>query len=809
MFKNYLKIAIRNLAKHKGFTAINIAGLSIGIVCCLLILLYVRHELSYDRYFEKSNRIYRIAFSGSFGGEPLDYAAVAAPTAQALLDDYSEVEAVTRLYTLDPRRTRVQNGDKTFVETGIVYADSSVFDVFSIPLLIGDPTTVLSEPNTIVISQSMAEKYFGERDPLGEILSIDSATDYLVTGVFSEIPANTHFHFDFFAALATLEDSRDPWWLNNMTFRTYLVVREGAEPADLEAKFPRMIDKYCAPMLERLGNRSFAEMKRDGLQLRYYLQPVTDIHLFSDLAYELEPNGDNQYVYIFSAVAIIILLIACINFMNLSTARSSIRAKEVGIRKVVGSFRRQLVTQFLAESVLLSIVALLVALVLMWLALPFFNQLAGTPLSALDAGSGLIGLALVAAVVFVGLAAGSYPAIVLSALKPIKVLKQAFASDTRSRWMRSGLVVFQFAISITLIIGAVFVYKQLSFIHQKKLGFNRDLVLVVHDVYLLGHQIESFKNELLSAPAIVSATVSSYLPVTSERTEDVMHPDGAYQESGTAMQKWRVDFDYVTTMGMEIVEGRDFSRAYATDSTAIIVNEAAVRHFGWEDPIGKEISDLASVDPHVYDYFPVIGVVEDFHFESLRDYISPLVLFIGASTDYVSIRLRTKDIHNVIEGIEEVWRTFLPGQLFEYSFLDERYTVMYRAEQRVVTIFSIFAALAIFVGCLGLLGLAAHTAERRTKEIGIRKIMGASFAEIVFLLSRSLVKWVILANVIAWPAAYLLMNRWLEDFAYRVGISWEVFFMSGVAALLIAWLTVSFQAVQAARTNPVKVLKYE
>jgi putative ABC transport system permease protein len=544
-------------------------------------------------------------------------------------------------------------------------------------------------------------------------------------------------------------------------------------------------------------------MKGQGMRLEYYLQPLAAIHLHSDLSDELEANGDIKTVAIISAIAFFILVISCVNFMNLSTARAANRSKEVGIRKVAGAFRSQLVSQFLAESVILSLFSLLMALIMVQFTLPYFNSLTGKELSADYFTHGMTGpLAILGIVVFVGLLAGSYPAFFLSALGPIAVLKQKSSPGSRGRRMRGGLVIFQFAVSAVLIIGTATVYKQLNFIQNKKLGFQKEQVLVVHDAFILKSQVNSFKNELLRNPEILSATISGYLPVTSQRTEDIVSPEGNLRDKGAVIQRWLVDYDYVKTMGMEIVRGRDFSREYTTDSTAVILNEAAANYFGWDDPIGK------SIEKNDVDY-RVIGVVKDFHFESLRERISPLVLFAGSSTDFLSIRLKTENLPRTLRWIEEKWNAFAAGQPFEYSFLDERFQGMYRAEQKTRNIFGTFAALAVFIGCLGLFGLASYMAEQRTKEIGIRKVLGSSVPGIVFFLSKEFIKWVMIALLIAAPVSYLVMTAWLRDFAYRIDIGWEVFFIAGGMILFISLLTVCSQSVRAALADPVDSLRYE
>lgn len=805
MIHNYLKIALRNLLRYKFYSMINVIGLAVGIACCLLILLYIQHELSYDRYHEKADRIYRLAVSLNFGGTEGEIATVGAPAAAALVNDYPEVLDATRFQSTG--NWYIRYGETTFKETRLVYADANVFDVFTIPLLQGDPKTALAEPNTIVISETMADKYFGTDDPLGKTLNLDATTDYEVTGVFREIPSNTHFHYDFFASLATIEERLPPIWLS-MNWNTYLVLREGADPTALEAKFPEMAKKYCGPEFERFVSASWEEVMESGGRLDFYLQPVTKIHLHSDLLGELEPNSDIKYVYIFSVIAFFILVIACINFMNLSTARSANRAREVGIRKVVGSLRSQLVRQFLAESVVLSVIALFIALLLVGLALSRFNDLAGKELSIRSLTDPVILFAFFLMIVFIGLIAGSYPAFFLSSFKPVAVLREKLGSGMRGRWMRRALVVFQFTMSIVLIIGTIVVFKQLKYVQNSKLGFDKEQVFILHDAFILRSQVESFKNEVLQNPEIVSATVTGYLPVTSDRSLNAVIPEGK-QEETTPIQTWWVDFDYVKTLGLEIVEGRDFSRTFSTDSSAVIINEAAVIHFGWDEPLGKTIGSFVAVDEPVVANYTVIGVVRDFHYETLRNQIGPLAMFIDRSTGLISFRLKTENLSEIIRFIEDKWNAFLPGQPLEYSFLDDRFDEMYRAEQRIGRIFGIFAALAIFVGCLGLFGLAAFTAEQRTKEIGIRKVLGASISGIVLLMSKEFFTWVVVANIVAWPIAWVVMRRWLQDFAYRTSITVWTFALSAILALVVAMLTVSYQAIKAARTNPVDSLKYE
>ena len=582
-----------------------------------------------------------------------------------------------------------------------------------------------------------------------------------------------------------------------------------ADPKSLEAKFPEIIKKYMAPQLEKLIGQSYDKMIASGnLVMEFSLQPLQRIHLHSDLMAELEPNSDSKYVYIFSAIALFLLVIASINFMNLSTARSAGRAREVGIRKVVGSQRSQLVRQFLSESMILSIISMLLALVLVKLALPSFNNLSGKALTFANFYHWEMILAAIAVTFLTGFLAGLYPAFI-SAFQPIKVLKGQLKSGVKSGWLRSGLVVFQFTASIILIIGTVVVMSQLNYIRNKKLGYNKEHVLILNNAYLLGNQAEAFKSEMLTHSQFTNATISSYLPVPSNRNDSAVFPEGQVaNKNSTTLQNWVVDYDYIKTLGMKIIEGRDFSREFATDKSAVIINQQTAKQFGWQEPLGKHLSRIISNKGDMKSY-TVIGVVEDFHFDSLRNTIGPLIMYLGEDNLLISFRINTRDISGTTALLRDTWNKFLPGQPFEYFFLDARFYATYKAEQQLGRIFGIFAVLAIFVGCLGLFGLAAFIAEQRTKEIGIRKVLGASVSNIIRLLSKEFVLLVAAANVIAWPVAYLIMNQWLKDFAYRTSLNFFMFLAAGAAALIIALLTISYQAIKAALSNPVKSLKYE
>jgi putative ABC transport system permease protein len=807
MLKNYIKTAVRNLLKRKGYSLINIVGLAIGMASCLLILMFVNDELNYDAFNEKADRIHRVAGSFFWGGRSFDLAVAPAPTAQVMIDEFPEVENAVRFRQRG--RYIFRYGDNIYREMRVSYVDSSFFDIFSIPLLKGNPATALVDPNTLILSENTAQKYFGGENPVGKTLRLNDQTDYMVSGVFEEIPGNSHFHFDVFISMESLKESKSKIWMNQ-NFQTYILLHEGADAAAVEAKFPDMLLKYMGPQIETFMGKSMEKLMEDNeLSGEFYLQPLQGIHLHSDLIAEMEPTSDIKYVYIFTAIALSILIIAAINYMNLSTARSAGRACEVGIRKVLGSFRAQLIRQFLAESMMLCLVSLVIALGLVRFALPFFNGLSGKVLSMSALGNSTMLGVLVLVAIFVGILAGSYSALLLSAYQPVNVLKGQLKTGAKTGWFRSGLVVFQFAASIILIIGTLVVYSQLDYIQSKKLGYEKEQVIILNNTYLLGDQAEIFKNQMLTYPQIVNASVSDYLPVPSNNNNSAVIPDGDRDSKlATSMQNWIVDYDYISTLGMKIVDGRDFSREFSTDTKATIINQAAAKQFDWAQPVGRRVGRGVSNkgDIELYD---VIGVVEDFHFQTLKETIGPLVMFLGNSNGNISFRFETEDISGTIGLLQKEWKKFLPYQPFEYRFLDERFADMYQAEQRIGRIFGVFAGFAIFIGCLGLFALAAFTAEQRTKEIGIRKVLGATAPNIVRLLTKEFVILISVANVIAWPVAFLVMRGWLKDFSYRIPLSVWMFVGAGTLTLFVAMLTVSFQAIKAALADPATSLRYE
>jgi putative ABC transport system permease protein len=819
MIRNYLKIALRNLSRQRFYSFINISGLALGVAACLLIVLYVTHELSYDQYHAKADRIYRVNGEIKFAGNHYQLACAPAPLGEALVNEFPEIETAVRFRSRGTYLVKRENATESFREDKVIWTDSSFFKIFSVPVLQGNANTALKEPNTIAISRSAAEKYFKNEIALGQTLMMDNRWPFKVTAVFEDMPTTGHFKFDFMMSLAGLDEAKSVNFLSN-NFNTYILLRKNADAKALEAKFPQMVVKYVGPQAAQLLGGEFTMEKfiAGGNKLEYTLMPISDIHLHSDLTAELGPNSDITYVYLFSAVAVFILFIACINFMNLSTARSANRAKEVGVRKVMGSMRSHLVRQFLTESILVTMFAFVLAIGLAYLALPFFNMLSQLDLS-LPINSINFYLVILVAALAVGLLSGLYPSFFLSAFQPVKVLKGQLALGSKSGVVRGALVVFQFCISIFLIIGTFTVQSQLNYIQNKKVGFNKDQVIMINDAYSLADNKQAFKNEVLKNNFISSGTISGYIPVSGGWRNDNTHwPEGSSptQENMVGMQCWYVDHDYLKTMGMNIIQGRAFSQDYPSDSTAVILNQTAVQHFRLgNDPIGKKIATFAgqnadgTIDQNKHVFFTVIGVVEDFHFESLKQNIDPLGFFIGDSPGYASFRFEAKNTQDVITAIEASWKKLAPGQPFQYSFLDESFGRMYASEQRLGKIFAGFAGLAIIIACLGLFALTAFTAEQRTKEIGIRKVLGASVASIIVLLSKEFGKLILIAFVISVPLAWFAVDWWLKNYTYKVEVGVFVYATAGFFAFIVAWLTMGYQSIKAASSNPVNSLRNE
>ena len=809
MLLNYLKVALRSLWKTKGFTAINIIGLATGLGVCLLIALYVLDELSYDKYNPKADRIYRLDAEIYFNNTLFNAATSPKPLPVTLVKEYPQVEQMVRIsYFNSESDIMIKKGSEWVQDHRLAFADSTFFQVFPIPLVAGDPATALKEPHSIVIDETAARRYFNSTDVVGKTLELQGNTLCKVTGVYKNIPTASHFHFSFIRPL------RDTWmgdehrWLSN-NVASYILVRPGTKRTVLQSRVDATINTYLSRELQDILHISSRDMQQQGSYFRYHLMPLEDIHLHSDKSYEFEPNGNINDVYVFSCIAILILVIACVNFMNLSTARSANRAKEVGIRKVAGSTRGHLIAQFLMESMLLSLFSLLLAIGIALALLPLFNPLAGKELYMGAIFSPRLFLVLLGLTILVGCLAGSYPAFYLSSFQPILVLKGKIASGFKSSWLRSSLVVFQFFISIGLIIGTIVIHDQLSYIRNRRVGYDRDQVLIIHNAFSAGDGMKSFCKELPKLSGVADATLSGDMP-----TQGGGYNQNAWwrspvmsAQSTVVLTNLYIDDQYIPTLGMQMVKGRNFSPNYPTDTMGVILNESAIALLGWKDPLKERLYQPDdSMRPRA---FPVIGVVKDFNFSSMHDKIGPVVMTLADNRRNLAIRLRPGDIHSSVSKIETKWREFANGVPFNYTFMDDDFNKLYHAEAQTGELFVAFAAFAILIACLGLFGLVTYATEQRTKEIGIRKVLGARVTRIVALLSRDFARLVLIAALIAFPVAWWAMHKWLQSFTYRTDINWWIFPLAGAAAFLIAMATMCFQTIRAALANPVTSLRSE
>ncbi|MES2277632.1 MAG: ABC transporter permease [Bacteroidota bacterium] len=796
MIKNYIKTAYRSLKKNKGFTAINVLGLSVGLATCLLIVFYVVDELSYDKYNTKADRIYRITETANLNANTQSYAGAEKPWME-FIKSFPEVEKtasfipVSTLF-LSPQKFFVRKGLNNLQEKNIVYTQSGIFDVFTLPAISGKPD--LNEPHTAVITESTAKKYFNKADAVGQVLTINDTSQYKVTAVIKDIPAQSHFNFDFFLSYSSIPEYKAGGW-GYGGVHTYVLLKPGANL------------KRIQDQMQAIAYKNYpASMHSNGNYLFYTLTPLLDLHLRSNSLYELMEKGNIQYVYIFSLIAAFILLIACVNFMNLSTARSSSRAKEVGVRKVLGSARKYLVAQFLTESILITLVSTIIAVVLAWLLMPIFNQMAFKQLAFTPNAMVWLIPSLIVVVLVIGLLAGSYPAFFLSAFQPIQVLKGKLAAGFKGGLLRSFLVVFQFSISIFLIVGTLVIYNQLNYIHNKSLGFNRDQMLVIKNTNMLGKQAKLLKHEVKQLPGVINATMSTYLPTGDERNVTGLFPQLPIDIKQDVLSDfWPVDEDYINTLGIKLIAGRNFSNQLASDSSGIIVNEAFVKRFGFKDPLNKTVYRFS----FGLQAYHIVGVVKDFNFSSLRDVVKPVALVYNEDRGAITAKVNTASLTALMSQIKDKWKDLSPSQQFSYSFMDQDFDATYRSEQRVGQLFISFSTLAILIACLGLFGLAAYAAEQRNKEIGIRKVLGASVSTIVSMLSMDFIKLVFISILIASPIAWLVMSKWLQDFAYRVNIQWWILAVAGGIAVLIAFVTISFQSIKAAIANPVDSLRSE
>jgi putative ABC transport system permease protein len=810
MFRNYFKTAIRNLYKNKGFSAINIIGLACGLATCLLIILYVADELNYDHYNKKLSQIYRVDADIQFGGHHFDLASSPDPLGAALKSNFPQVKQYVRLR--DHGGFLVKKGNQNIQEDRVILSDSTLFDVFTLPMLAGDVHTALVNPNSVVLTESMAKKYFPKTettDVVGKTLTVNDTSLYKITGVVKDLPKESHFHYDFFVSIyGQLSPYEINQWTSN-NFNTYIVLDKNANSKKFASQLDDFVMKYVEPLFKTM-NITKEEFKKQGNYLHYNLIPLSRIHLYSHKDSELEANGNIQYVYIFSVIAFFILLIACVNFMNLSTARSSGRAKEVGVRKVLGSLRKNLITQFLTESMLISFISMILALAIAALLLPYFNTLSGKELTTQAFFSSWLLPSLLLLVIIVGLLAGIYPAFYLSSFKPVAVLKGKIAAGFKTGWLRSGLVVFQFAISIFLIIGTLVIYSQLNYIHNKNIGYDRGHVLIIKNTDALGNEAKVFKDEVLKLSGVQNATMTGFLPTAGWRSDSPLFPTPTTDtKNAISTQIWRIDENYIPTLGMKMEQGRNFSKDFPTDSSGIIINEAFAKLIGFRDAVNKPLYYMNNFPSTDFTKYHVIGVVRDFNFNSLHDVVTPLVFLLQPQNGSIAFSVNTANIGNLISSIQQIYKRAAPGQPFRYSFMDADFNKTYQAEQKMVGLSITFSILAILIACLGLFGLITYAATQRTKEIGIRKVLGASISNVVTMLSKDFLKLVLIAALIAFPVGWWAMNKWLQSFAYRIHVSWWIFLIAGITAILIALITVSFQAIKAAVANPVESLRTE
>jgi len=800
MIRNYIKTAFRSLMKNKGFTILNVLGLSVGLATCLLIVFYVVDECSYDRYNVNANRIYRITENARLNGNEGSYAGTEKPLMDAL-KVFPQIEKMARIFPKDDLfitkpKFSVRKGNNNIPETNVAFAESNLFDVFTLPMIDGNPATSLTEPHSAVITEGTARKYFNRTNVVGQTLTINDTSFYKITGVIKNIPAQSHFNYDFLLSYSSIPESHAGGW-GYSGVHNYLLLKPGTDVKGLEDQILKV---------ELKNSYSPSTWKTGTNYLKIILTPLLDIHLRSTSQYELSEGGNIQYVYIFSLIAIFILLIACVNFMNLSTARSANRAKEVGVRKVLGSARKYLIAQFLTESILVTLVSTIIAVGLAYLALPLFNQMAAKHLTFTMHSLSWLLPSLVVVVLVIGFLAGSYPAFFLSSFQPIEVLKGKISTGLKAGFLRSFLVVFQFSISIFLIIGTLVIYNQLNYIHTKSLGYNRSQMLVIKNVNVLGKQAKIFKQEVKQMPGVMSATMSTYLPTSEERNTTGLFPALPIDiKQDVLTDFWPVDEDYINTLSLKLISGRNFSNQLASDSSAAIVNEAFVRKFGQKDPLNK----IFYRDTYGIQKYHIIGVIKDFHYSSLRDEIKPLAFYFDEDRGSITARVNTAKLPLLMAKLQDRWKDLSPNNSFTYSFMDQDFDAAYRSEQRIGTIFISFTSLAIAIACLGLFGLAAYAAEQRNKEIGIRKVLGASVSTIVSMLSMDFIKLVIISILIASPVAWWAMNKWLQGFAYRVNIQWWILASAGLIAILIAFVTISFQSIRAAIANPVDSLRSE
>jgi len=808
MIKNFFINAYRNMRKQGGYVLLNVGGLAIGLTSFLFISLYVINELSYDRFHKNYQNIYSLKVVGRMAGGVLDQAVTAAPMAQAMLKDYPEVLAATRVTRMGAWLIRF--GENKFNEDGVLFADSTFLSVLDFKLLKGDPKTALVRPRSMVLTQKYAKKYFGNQDPMGQKMIVEADTIlYTVTGVVQDVPDNSHMKFDMLASMSTYPgNANSQQWVSH-NFFTYIVVKDRTDPAKLQEKFQGMVTKYVGPQIQQILGYSIDDFKKAGNDFRYVLEPLKDLHLKGATQYGLEPMGSLSTVYIFAVIAILILIVAVINYVNLATAKSAGRAKEVGVRKVVGAYKSGLISQFLGESVIIVTLATILAVILVYALTPSFNQLIGKQLSVgiFDNISGvgiLIGLVLI-----VGISAGFYPAFVLASYNPVEVLKGTMSPGSMSKRLRGLLVIFQFTVSIVIIIGSITVYNQLNYMTKKDLGFNKENMIIIRRPDAFWQQIESFRNQLLQIPGVDKVGFSRQVPGTNFNNNAFFNDEDPEKKT-YLLEQAQVSFDYPQALGVQLIDGRFFSREYSTDSTAILLNETAVKSLGLKDPVGKFV--LQPRGPQQFQKLKIIGVMKDFNITSMHKAIEPVCFTVmggGGGDQYATVRLTGINIKATIKAIEDKWQNFTTQQPFQYDFFTDTWNNLYSSEMKTGKIFILFSVLAILIACLGLIGLVTYITNKRTKEIGIRKTYGASITIVLGLLSKEVLALILISSLIAYPLAFFGSKYWLEGFASKVNVSPLIYLFATLVVVIIGWLSISYQTIKAAGQNPAKALRID
>lgn len=808
MIRNFFKTAFRNLLRQKAYSLINLVGLSVGIASFVIILVYVQHEFSYDKFFENSDRIYRVGLKYNIDGIEFYSALDPVPLAEGLKQEFPEIEALTRLYNkfFSGGYSFVKYEEKQFREEKIFWADSTVFDVLGIKLIKGNSKEALVNTNSVVLTQETATRYFGDEDPIGKMLTFDDGFIYNVTGIAEAFPVNAHIHFDMLASIHTNQRlMRHPDWIDVKNY-VYILLKEGATIDQIEKQMPEFQEKYLEPEIKYITKLNYKEFVKKGNEFNFLFERVTDIHLKTILDSNSEQQSDIKRVIVFAIIGFIILLVACINFINLTTAVATQRAKEVGIRKVIGSTKRLMIFQFFIETGFMTLISALLSFFIIEQFLPVFNNILNLKLSLFLIHRWYFIPLTILLIIFVSFLAGFYPSVVLASFKPVEVIKGKFTSGKTSRNFRFLLVVVQYCMSVLLIIGALVIYFQLDYMQKKSLGFDSENLLVIQRPNRLRNEAKVFKDIVDKSPYIINSTFSYGAPQLVVETM-VYFTKGKDTEESFTVVRYPTDFDFIDTYGLEFVKGRKLDKIFSTDSTAVVLTETAVRVMGITNPLEQEIYYSYEKDVPL----KIIGVVKDFHSESMHASIRPTIIHINRDRPpmYYIVKYDPLKTKEAIEFLQKTWNEFLPGEVLEYQFLEDEIRDLYSNERQSGIVILVFSVIAIIIACLGLFGMASYMANIRVKEIGIRKALGASFRRISMIMIKDLLKWVLIANVIAWPIGYFIMNKWLQNYAYKIDLNISIFILAGIVSLLIAFITVAYQTLKASYTNPVNSLRYE